>query len=146
MYAAPHTPPALRAPAPVLSIPALGIRTVVRVGVGEAVLALGPGFYPGSGRPGCGCTIAVAGHRVTPVPGFNGHGPFRFLDRLHRGARILLRIAGRTTQYTVSGSEVIAPTDTAPVENIGHERLVLTTCTPPFSATQRLVIFALPTR
>jgi len=146
MHATPPTPPAIVAPAPVLTIPALGIRTVVREGVGESVLAHGPGFYPGSGRPGCACTIAIAGHRVTPVPGFGGHGPFRFLDRLRRGARIFLRVAGRTTAYSVTGSEVIAPTDAAPLQDVGHERLVLTTCTPPFTATYRLVVFAQPMR
>jgi sortase A len=130
----------------VLAIPTLGIRTVVREGTGEAVLARGPGFYAGSGRPGCGCTIAIAGHRVTPVPGFDGHGPFRWLNRLVRGARIYLRIGGRTTVYAVSGSEVLSPSDVAPLADIGHERLVLSTCTPPFSATYRLVVFALPVR
>lgn len=140
MLLASPTPPALRAPAPVLSIPALGIRTVVREGVAESILARGPGHYPGSGEPGCGCTIAIAGHRITPVPGFDGHGPFRYLDRLHRGA--VISYDGH--KYRVSGTVVLRPTDTAPLAEVGHERLVLTTCTPPGSDTYRLVVFAQP--
>jgi len=129
MLTSPPQPPAI-----VLSIPAIGVRTVVRLGTGEAVLARGPGFYSGTGRPGCGCTIAIAGHRVTPVPGFDGHGPFRNLDRVRRGSVITLG----TARYRVTGFRTVRPGDTSALAEVGHERLVLTTCTPPGSDTFRL--------
>lgn len=146
MHATPPTPAALYAPAPVLAIPAMHLRATVGRDTAEATLARGPGFYQGTGQPGCDCTIAIAGHRVTPVPGFEGHGPFRWLSLLKRGARITLRAGGRTYAYAVSGSRIVSPLDTTPLDDVGHERLVLSTCTPPGSSTYRLIVYALPLR
>ena len=43
--------------------------------------------------------------------------------------------------YEVSGSRIVNP-DATWVTDRGPDQLVLTTCHPPFSAAQRLVIFA----
>ena len=100
------------------------------------MLDAGPAFYPGSGRPGESFTIAIAGHRTTHTH------PFWSLDRLTRGDRIVILWTGRRHVYEVTGSRVVAPTDWSVTREEGLERLVLTTCTPRFSARQRLVIFA----
>ena len=49
--------------------------------------------------------------------------------------------------YTVIGHAVVAPSDfSAAVDNVGYSRLVLSACTPLFSAAKRLLVFAQLTR
>jgi sortase A len=99
-------------------------------------LDAGPTFYPGSGRPGEPYTIAIAGHRTTHTR------PFWALDLLTRGDRIVIVSHGVRHVYVVTGSHVVAPTEWSVARERGHERLILTTCTPRFSALKRLVVFA----
>ena len=96
----------------------------------------GPAFYPGSGRPGEPYTIAIAGHRTTHTR------PFWSLDVLSRGDRIVIVSRGVRHAYRVTGTRVVAPSDWSIVRERGYERVVLTTCTPRFSARQRLAVFA----
>jgi sortase A len=96
----------------------------------------GPAFYPGSGRPGEPYTIAIAGHRTTHTR------PFWSLNSLVKGDRITIISRGTRHVYLVTGSRVVAPTDWSVAGEQGRERLILTTCTPRFSARQRLVVFA----
>jgi LPXTG-site transpeptidase (sortase) family protein len=97
---------------------------------------LGPAFYPGSGRPGEPYTIAIAGHRTTHTH------PFWSLDLLTRGDRIVIVSHGLRHVYVVSRSRVVDPTDWSIARERGYERVILTTCTPRFSARERLVVFA----
>ncbi len=101
-------------------------------------LDAGPAFYPGSARPGQPYTIAIAGHRTTHTR------PFWSLEALHRGDRILLEWHGVKHVYLVTGSRVVAPGDWSITRELGVERLLLSTCTPRFSAAHRLVVFARP--
>ena len=49
--------------------------------------------------------------------------------------------------YTVIGQEAVAPTDVrAAVDPVGYSRLVLSACTPLFSAAKRLLVYARLTR
>lgn len=96
----------------------------------------GPAFYPGSGRPGEPYTIAIAGHRTTHTR------PFWSLDVLARGDRITIVSRGVRHRYVVTGWRVVAPTNWGVASERGHERVILTTCTPRFSARERLVVYA----
>lgn len=98
----------------------------------------GPAWWPITGRPGGGDTIAVAGHRTTHSR------PFYFLERLQRGDRIHIVYLGRTYVYRVSRSRVISAKNLHMADAVGYERLVLTACTPRGSAQFRLVVDALP--
>jgi len=42
----------------------------------------------------------------------------------------------------VTEHEIVSPSETRVVENVGHERLVLTACHPLYSAAQRYVVYA----
>jgi sortase A len=97
---------------------------------------VGPAFYPGSARPGEPYTIAIAGHRTTHTR------PFWSLDLLTRGDRIVILSRGVRHAYVVAGSRVVAPADWSVAGERGHERVILTTCTPRFSARERLVVIA----
>ena len=98
----------------------------------------GPAWWPITGRQGGGDTIAVAGHRTTHTR------PFYFLERLQRGDRIQIVYLGRKYAYRVSRSRVISAQNLHMADAVGHERLVLSACTPRGSAQFRLVVEALP--
>jgi sortase A len=121
-----------------LQIPRIGVDTVVVAGTSAADLREGPGVYEESVLPGAGGTTAIAGHRTT-------YGaPFRHLDALRPGDEIALRMPYGTFTYRVTGSRVVDPGDVAAVAaaSRGVARLVLTACTPLFSAARRLVVDA----
>jgi sortase A len=103
-------------------------------------LADGPAFYPQSASPGTPYTVAIAGHRTTHTH------PFWALNELRRGNLIILIWLGRRYVYRVSGTRIVEPTDWSAVKDVGHERLILSTCNPRFSAAQRLLVIALPVR
>jgi LPXTG-site transpeptidase (sortase) family protein len=98
----------------------------------------GPAWWPITGRPGGGDTVAIAGHRTTHSR------PFYFLERLQRGDRIQIAYRGRSYVYRVSRSRVITSANMHIADAVGHERLLLTACTPRGSAAFRLVVEALP--
>ena len=91
--------------------------------------------------PGIPGTTAIAGHRTTYL------APFRDIDLLKAGNHILLEMPYAHFTYTVTGQRVVAPTDVrAVVDDVGYSRLVLSACTPLFSAAQRLLVYASLTR
>jgi sortase A len=121
-----------------LSIPALGLRTVVVEGTDGGDLRLGPGHYAGSALPGLRGTVAIAGHRTT-------YGaPFRHVDALEPGDRIELHMPYGTFAYRVERTRIVAPTDLGAVARVAYDRLVLTACHPLYTANQRIVVYARP--
>ncbi|MFI2258522.1 class E sortase [Streptomyces tubercidicus] len=159
----PGSPPARRAgsrtspPAPdrayaVLRIPRIGLTAPIAQGVGKAaVLNRGyVGHYPHSAQPGGVGNAALAGHR-------NTHGePFRHLDRLRPGDTVLVDTAEarytyavrRTLPRTTPGDgTVLAAVPYSAVHpayrfTAPDSYLTLTTCTPEYTSTYRLVVWA----
>ena len=122
-------------------IPRIGADYVVVRGTGTEELQSGPGVYSDTSFPGIPGTTAIAGHRTTYL------APFRHIDSLRPGDRVLLNMPYAHFTYTVTGERVVAPTDvSAAVGEVGYSRLVLSACTPLFSAAKRLLVFARLTR
>jgi sortase A len=122
-------------------IPRIGASFVVVDGTDTEALESGPGIYPETSFPGIAGTTAIAGHRTTFL------APFRHIDALSRGSVILLNMPYAHFTYTVVGQRVVAPGDVqAAVARVGYSRLVLSACTPLFSAAKRLLVFARLTR
>ena len=120
-----------------IRIPRIGVSSVVVKGTSSSDLRSGPGIYPETVFPGIPGTTAIAGHRTTYL------APFRHVDALHRGNRILLDAPYAHFTYTVTRKAVVRPTDVeAATRDIGHPRLVLSACTPLFSAAKRLLVYA----
>ncbi|WP_260638941.1 class E sortase [Streptomyces angustmyceticus] len=135
----------------VLRIPRIGLTAPVAEGVGKAaVLNQGyVGHYPHSARPGERGNVALAGHR-------NTHGePFRRLDRLRTGDTVLIDTAAarytyvvrRTLARTTPGDgTVLAAVPYSSVHPAARftapgAYLTLTTCTPEYTSTYRLVVW-----
>jgi sortase A len=119
-----------------IRIPALGASFVVVKGSGSTELENGPGIYPETDFPGVPGTTAIAGHRTTYL------APFRHIDKLRLGEPIVLEMPYARFTYTVIGSRVVLPTDVSVLDPVGYSRLVLSACTPLFSASHRLIVFA----
>ncbi|WP_223734930.1 class E sortase [Streptomyces purpurogeneiscleroticus] len=135
----------------VLRIPRLGVTAPVAEGVGKAgVLDKGyVGHYPRTAQPGRAGNFALAGHR-------NTHGePFRRLDRLRPGDTVRIDTAEarytylveRTLPQTTPGDGTVLARIPYSSVHPGHRftepgyYLTLTTCTPEYTSTYRLVVW-----
>lgn len=120
-----------------IAIPRIGAHYVIVKGTGTEELESGPGVYADTVFPGIAGTTAIAGHRTTYL------APFREINLLKPGNHILVHMPYAHFVYTVTGQRVVQPTDVAAaVADVGHTRLVLSACTPLFSAAQRLLVYA----
>jgi sortase A len=119
-----------------LEIPAIDVSEYVVEGTDTANLRKGPGHYPDTELPGDRGTVAVAGHRTT-------YGaPFRKLNELHRGDRILMEMPYGTFVYRVQKVQVVDDSALWVTRDVGYNRLVLSACHPLYSAAQRIIAFA----
>jgi sortase A len=122
-------------------IPSIGASFVIVKGTSTGDLESGPGIFPETRFPGIPGTTAIAGHRTTYL------APFRHIDALRRGSRILLKMPYAHLTYTVVGSRIVEPTNVqAAVAKVGYTRLVLSACTPLFSAAKRILVYGRLTR
>jgi sortase A len=122
-------------------IPKVDANYVVVNGTDTEDLESGPGIYTETSFPGIPGTTAIAGHRTTYL------APFRDINLLKPGNRILLFMPYAHFTYTVTGQRVVSPDDVrAAVAQVGYSRLVLSACTPLFSAEKRLLVYARLTR
>jgi sortase A len=118
-----------------ITLPTLGQSFVIAEGTDAATLRKGPGHYEGAGLPGLRRPVAIAGHRTTYL------APFGDIDELRRGEPIRLTMPYGRFTYRVDETRIVEPSALW-VTRRGHERLVLTSCHPPFSAARRIVVFA----
>jgi sortase A len=120
-----------------VDIPRIGLKTVFVESTDHQALKKGPGHYRGTVLPGLYGTVGLAGHRTT-------YGaPFRHVDELSAGSRIILRMPYGRFTYKVTGTRITTPADASSlVSRAGTRRLVLTACHPLYSAAKRIVISA----
>jgi sortase A len=132
----PLPPPPTGSAVAIIKIPKIGVDAAVVEGVGTSDLEKGPGHYPGSPLPGQAGNAAIAGHRTT-------YGaPFYRLNELKPGDDIIIstRDSAKPWVYQVMFSHSVDPSDVAVLDPTLDNQLTLTTCTPRFSASQRLVV------
>jgi sortase A len=119
-----------------LEIPAIGVSEYVVEGTDADNLRKGPGHYPDTELPGQRGTSAIAGHRTT-------YGaPFRDLDKVEKGDRIIMELPYGTFVYRVQRTQIVDDSALWVTKDVGYNRLVLTACHPLYSAAQRIVAFA----
>jgi sortase A len=119
-----------------ITIPRISLHRYVVQGTGTDDLRKGPGHYPSTPLPGERGTVAIAGHRTT-------YGaPFRHVDSLKRGDRIVVDMPYGRYVYRVQRLKIVEPTDLSVLKKVGYNRLVLSACNPLYSAAQRIIVFA----
>lgn len=105
-----------------LSAPRLNVSRMVLSGASGRVLAFGPGHVAASARPGDPGVSFIAGHRDTH---------FHFLKRLHAGDQLLIETQqAKTVSYRVVETWVQDEQDTAYLESLTGDQLILMTCYP----------------
>lgn len=133
-----------------LQIPAIHVSDYVVEGVALEDLAMGPGHYPqcrkGFGKPLCTDwkekwpgqrgRVIVSGHRTTHS------APFYNLQALGKGDRIFIRTKWGNFTYVYDRMRIVPDNSDAIVVPSTQAQLVLTTCNPRFSASQRLVVYS----
>jgi sortase A len=129
-------PPPSGSAVAIIKIPRIGVDAAVVEGVGVPDLMKGPGHYPGSPMPGQPGNAAIAGHRTT-------YGaPFYRLNELQPGDQIFVstKDSPHPFEYIVESSKSVDPSDVSVLLPTADNQLTLTTCTPRFESTQRLVV------
>ena len=120
-----------------LKIDKIGVDEIIVAGVRTKDLARGVGHYPYTPLPGNTGNVAIAGHRTT-----SGQ-PFFHLEELAAGDEIIIQTLQGTFVYSVTGSQIVAPTDFSVLAgDPGQSTLTLTTCHPRYTTKQRLVVSA----
>ena len=127
-----------------LIIPRLHVSIIVVEGISGNALRAGAGHYPGTALPGAASgNIAIAGHRT----GFGE--PFRHLERMTKGDEVDLVTPFGTYKYVVIGPFdghgnpwITAPTDWSVVGPTPVASLTLTTCDPPHTSLNRMIVRA----
>ncbi len=119
-----------------LTIGRIGLDMVVVQGTGESELKKGPGHYVGSGLPGGGHLVYVAGHRTTYL------APFAHIDDIRAGDYIRFALPYGTFTYRVTGHEVVPANDLSVLRDHDREILRLQACHPRFFATHRYIVDA----
>lgn len=119
-----------------IRVPKIGYYAAVQQGVSLNILYAGPGHYPQTVLPGQPGTVGVAAHNTYWI---------KFGD-LSPGDQIQLQTRSQTYSYTITGTQIVEPSDVGVLDSKpGQHQLVMTTCWPLWAgalAQQRLVFFA----
>ena len=123
-----------------LVIPALRLDEAINDGPTAAALHKGIWHRPASSSPDKSSNTVLVGHRFT----YSGQAVFYSLDKLKAGDQIIIYWQGKEHDYRVELSKVIAPEAVQVEQATADPVLTLYTCTPLWSAHDRLVIIARP--
>ena len=124
-----------------LSIPRLSLQQPVNEGANISALRNGTWRRPNTSTPEKGGNTVIVGHRLT----YDGPAVFYHLDKVQVGDPIVLYWQSKKYEYSVSEIKVVPPSEIAVESGTPDARLTLYTCTPLWSAKDRLVIVAKPT-
>ena len=125
-------------PAYRLEIPSIGVKSQVVEGIDDEPLMDGPGHYPKTPFPGEMGNAALAGHRtVYGKPSF-----FYKLDKVKVGDTIRVAYPNITLEFTVERVFITHPYDLSVLQPTDYMSLTLTTCDPPGTNDNRLIVKA----
>jgi sortase A len=128
----------------IIRIPRLGLSYSYAIveGTSTGDLEKGPGHYSGTALPGQIGNLVISGHRTTYLAPFNG------LGNLVAGDAIVIETRDTWYTYRVTGTRTVLPTEVGvllpvpdkPGVKATQALITLTTCTPKYSASHRLVV------
>lgn len=122
-----------------LVIPQIGVDSIVVDGIGPDALDRGLWHRPNSSTPDKGGNTVITGHRFLYS---SGPKTFYNLDKVKIGDKFFMFWDGKEYDYEVVDIFIVGP-DQIEIEDQSPEPLLtLYTCTPLWTATQRLVIRA----
>jgi len=117
-----------------IEIPRIGLHTTLHQGIALSTIDHGPSHWPGTALPGELGNVVVAGHRVTKTR------PFRHIDQLQPGDRVIFTVGATRVEYEMVANEVVTPDALRIVEQRPEHTATLFACHPPGSARYRFVV------
>jgi len=124
-------------------IPKIHVNVIVVEGISGNALRAGAGHYPETPLPGEIGNVGIAGHRT----GFGE--PFRHLEQMAPGDTVILQTPIGKYTYQVIGPFdghnnpwITGPTDWTVLSPTADSELTLTTCDPPHTSNNRLIVRA----
>lgn len=116
-----------------IEIPKLGVVEEIQRGVTLTAINRGPGWWPGTARPGGLGNVVIAGHRTTYSK------PFARLNELEPGDRVIFTTVDGRFVYEVRGV-ITVPAEWVDIaaQSYAHTA-TLFACHPPGSARERIV-------
>lgn len=122
-----------------LVIPRMKLQQEIYEG-GEWVLNKGVWHTPNTGSPDSGSNMVLSGHRFT----YGGPAVFYHMDKVRKGDKIVIYWQKQKHEYEVKEIKVVPPTAVDILEQSKEAKLTIYTCTPLWSAANRLVVVAEP--
>ena len=128
--------PANGTPAAVLTIPRVGIHTVVIQGSTASDTARGPGLVTGTARPGTIGNAVIIGRQST------AGAPFGRLKELRAGNVVQLSSGLGKFRYVVTKTGVATPGEKSPASPVDEPQLTLITANAPLSSSDLYYVVA----
>lgn len=124
-----------------LVIPRIGVNVPILEGSDERVLDRGGVWHiPNTGTPDAPGNVVLSGHRWKYLP--PSSLTLYLLDKVQDGDAILVTWNGKLYTYKVRGREVVTPDRTDILTATSNPQLTIFTCTPLYSTSHRLVLYA----
>lgn len=123
-----------------LVIPEMALNAPIFDGTSPYTVNKGIWRFPASSTPDKGGNTVLIGHRFT----YHGAAVFYHLDLAHPGTKLVLFWQKKPYYYQVSEVKVVPPSDTSIEQPTDDARLTIYTCTPLWTAKNRLVVIARP--
>lgn len=117
-----------------ISIPRLKVRQPVVYGVGMRSFDRGVGWWPGTALPGQWGNSVLGGHRT------ERRKPFRHLDRLRKGDRIIMTYRNMRYVYEVRETFIVDDADMHIIDQTPGHTITLFSCHPVGATGQRIVV------
>jgi len=119
-------------------IPKIALDEHIRQGSSPKLLNKGVWARPSTSTPPEGSNTVLTGHRFT----YDGPATFYSLDKVVKGDKIVLYWQGKEYDYTVTETKVVPPEAIEIEKATKDKQLTVYTCTPLWSAKNRLVVIA----
>lgn len=121
-----------------LVIPSIALNEAVYEGSDPNTVHKGVWARPHTSTPNKGSNTVLVGHRFT----YNGPATFYHLNKVIVGDRILIYWQGIEYNYAVTAVKVVPATAVEIEDSTTIDTLTIYTCTPLWSAKDRLVVVA----
>jgi|SRR3989344_350100 len=119
-------------------IPKIALDEQIWQGSSPKLLNKGVWARPATSTPPDGSNTVLTGHRFT----YDGPATFYSLDKVVKGDKIVLYWQGKEYDYTVTETKVVPPEAIEIEKATKDKQLTVYTCTPLWSAKNRLVVVA----
>lgn len=125
-----------------LVIPSLELTEKIYQGQTTATLRQGIWLRPNGSTPDKGSNTVLTGHRFT----YSSKAVFYHLDKVKKDDLVYVYWNGQRYDYKVSNISVVPPTQASVEAPSQSDKLTIYTCTPLWTAKERLVIEAEPVK